>query len=155
MHGIALLASLAILVGSAPQHSERSGAVFAACPPESEQSHRLALNLATSELYARRRQTAALPLVAVSQVRVLTDASDAALCQRMLSHIQQRAVASGGDLTGSVVVYYQAGDYYLAVVTNPRPEPPPPPPGYVHIRTGWTAVFVFNPSLSQATALAL
>jgi len=83
-------------------------------------------------------------------VRVLTDTPDAALCQRMLSHIQQRA-----DLTGGVVVYYQAGTYYFAVVTYPRPAPPPAPAGYVRIRTGWTAVFVFNPSLSQATALAL
>jgi hypothetical protein len=152
MYGIALLASVALLVGSVPpQQPERSGAAFAACPAESDEVHWLALNLATSEAYATARSIAALPLMSPSQVRVLTDASDAALCQRMLSHIQQRGV----DLTGSVVVYYQAGAYYLAVVTYPRPEPPPAPAGYVHIRTGWTTTFVFNPSLSQATALAL
>jgi hypothetical protein len=149
MQIIPLLAYTALLLGQAPSSATQ------ACSPENEQSHRLALNLATSDSYVNPRATALMPKLAASQVRVLTDAADAAICQRMLTTIQQRATASGANLSGSVIVNYQAGSQYVAVVTYPRPTPPPPPSGYAHIRTGWTAVFVFDQSFTRVTPLAL
>ena len=132
-----------------------SGVVaFGACPAENAQSHELAFGLASSDTYENARAMANMPLVATTDVRLLTDATDARLCQRMLAAIQQRVTALGATLQGTVIVYYKAGSGYIAVATVPWPETPTTP-GTVRIRERWTAVYVFDPTLARMSPLAL
>lgn len=114
-----------------------------ACPAENAQAHRIALALANSPEHAATR--ASVGMTTTSDVQVLTDA-DGAACRSMLAFAQQRADAAGGDLTGYLPVFYRVGGYYFAVLSRPESSTPPPP-GYVRIRSGFVAVYVFNGNL--------
>ena len=149
-----IVLTLLLALAAAGGHTVAASSVLPpSCPAENAQSHRLALNLASAPSYAASRARLGIP--ATTSVAVLTDATDAAKCQQMLSYATQQAQAVGGSLTGTTTVFYRAGAYYFAIVTAPAPAGQTPPPGYLHVRLGFTLVHVFDNSLHAVGGAAL
>jgi hypothetical protein len=152
MNVFTLVLALAVFSGS-PNTGAVSSGLQTYCPAENGQSHRLALNLANAPSYSASRSR--LGIAATMSVAVLTDAADGAKCQQMLSYATQQAQAVGGSLSGTTTVFYRAGAYYFAIVTKSPPPAQTPPNGYLHVRTGFTLVHVFDSSLRPLGGAAL
>ena len=147
MNTLLLLLGLLSPIGDA-------GVLQTACPSEVGIARRVVTRLLTAKDYMDARTQHGLPALGVTSFRVLTDAQDASVCNRISQIVAARSSTSDWR-TGFDPVYYQTGSFYVAALA-PKPSTlGPPPPGYAHIDLRWTPLFILDSNLNVVAAVAM
>jgi hypothetical protein len=120
-----------------------SGTVRAQCTDETEQGRRLVMEFATTYGTSGSRPTS-VPVVDASQVRLLTNAADASVCQQLFYGWMGQRQDPDTAPTDRRWTYYQVGDLYYVVITRVSPPVQQNPDGTLRIRLGWTPILVFD-----------
>jgi hypothetical protein len=113
------------------------------CPGDTEAGRRIATRFVTDSQYAAARHDAGVPALTPAAVRSLSTAADADACRRIMDGVRRFVQAKGGNLGRLLPVLYEAGGYYIAVLTQP-PRHTPTPGGALYIDGRWTPLYVLN-----------
>jgi hypothetical protein len=124
------------------------------CPAETESGRRITLRYASSADYAAARMRDHLPTVDASAVRPLTDRADAETCRRLLRTLGKNLSEQGGSLARVRPVFYEAGGYYYAVLSQ-RPHHLPRRGGPLYIDARWTPLYVLNRDFEVVSSAAM
>lgn len=119
-----------------------SGAAQAQCTSETEQGRRLVLEFATQ--HGTGTRPAGVPVVDASQIRLLTNPSDAAACQQLFYGFMGQRRDTETAPVDRHWTFYQVGDQYYVVVTRISPPVEQNPDGTIRIRLGWIPILVFD-----------
>lgn len=118
-----------------------SGAVHGQCTSETEQGRRVVTEFATQ--HGSGTRPAGVSVVDASQIRLLTNASDSAVCQQLFYRYMGQRQDSETAPTDRHWTYYQVGSLYYVVVTRISPPVQHTNEG-IRLRLGWTPILVFN-----------
>ncbi len=137
----ALVAALA-LVPSGPAHGQ--------CTSETEQGRRVVMEFAT--LHGPGSRPAGVPVVPASEVRLLSNVGDAAVCQQLHHQWTGQRHDPDSPRTDLHATYYQVGSQYYVVVTRVSPPVEQTSEG-IRLRLGWTPILVFNSGFEHITTV--
>ena len=87
-------------------------------------------------------------MVAASQIRLLTNASDAAVCQQLFYKWMGQRRDPETPLTDRHWTYYQVGSQYYVVVTRVSPPVQQTSEGII-MDLGWTPILIFSSNLDH------
>jgi hypothetical protein len=118
-----------------------SGAVHGQCTSETEQGRRVVTEFATQ--HGSGTRPAGVPVVDASQIRLLTNASDSAVCQQLFYRYMGQRQDPETAPTDRHWTYYQVGSLYYVVVTRISPPVQHTKEG-IRLRLGWIPILVFN-----------
>ena len=117
--------------------------VSAQCTSETEDSQRGVYAFAT-DAEAGAWRPAGVPVVSADRVRLLTNASDAGVCQQLYDVFWPHWNKPADATTGWHWAYYQVGDLYYVFVHRTTEPSTRNPDGTFNISLGWTPLFVIN-----------
>lgn len=126
------------------------GVGHAQCTSETEQGRRVVTEFATQ--YGSGSRPAGVPVVDASQIRLLTDANDAAVCQQLFNRYQSERLNPGTAPSDRHWTYYQVGSFYYIVVTRISPPVQYTSEG-LRVRLGWTPLLIFNSNFDHVTTV--
>ena len=135
----ALMAALAFVVFG-------SGSAYSQCTSETQQGRRVVTEYATQ--YGSGSRPAGVPVVAASQIRLLTNANDAAVCQQLFYKWMGQRHDPETAPTDLHWTYYQVGSQYYVVVTRVSPPVQQTSEG-IRLRLGWTPILIFDSNLNH------
>ncbi|MGH7719975.1 MAG: hypothetical protein ACREON_14180 [Gemmatimonadaceae bacterium] len=119
-------------MASAAAALERAAAVVpSVCPSDNAATKSAVLSFLTSPAFADDRQQFEMGTVDTSQVRLLVDSTDSAVCQHFVDTVE---LPSG---TPRIWAFYKAGSFYFIASQNTSPTLKAPDP-----------LLVFNSSLT-------
>lgn len=128
-----------------------TGAAQGQCTAETEQGRRLVVEFATQ--YGSGSRPAGVPVVDASQIRLLTNATDAAACQQLFYAWMGQRQDPETAPTDQHWTYYQVGTQYYVVVTRVSPPVQQNPDGTLRVRLGWTPILVFDPNYQHVVTV--
>jgi hypothetical protein len=115
--------------------------VHAQCTAETETGRRIVTQYATQ--YGSETRPAGVPVVDPSQIRVLANATDAAVCQQLFYRYMGLRRDPETAPTDRHWTYYQVGNLYYVVVTRVSPPVQQTSEG-IRIRLDWTPILIFS-----------
>jgi hypothetical protein len=123
-----------------------SGTAYSQCTSETEQGRRVVTEFATQ--FGAGTRPAGVPVVDASQIRLLTNATDAAVCQQLFYKYMGQRQDPEGAPTDRHWTYYQVGNLYYMVVTRVSPPVQQTSEG-IRLRLGWTPILIFAGNLDH------
>jgi hypothetical protein len=127
-----------------------SGTAYGQCTSETEQGRRVVTEFATQ--HGSGTRPAGVPVVDGSQVRLLTNASDAAVCQQLFYKYMGQRQDPETAPTDRHWTFYQVGNLYYVVVTRVSPPVQHTTEG-LRLRLGWIPILIFNSNLDHITTV--
>ncbi|HEU0298783.1 MAG TPA: hypothetical protein VFR37_04995 [Longimicrobium sp.] len=127
-----------------------SGAAYGQCTTETEQGRRVVTEFATQ--FGSGSRPAGVPVVDASQIRLLTNASDAAVCQQLFYKYMGQRHDPESAPTDRHWTFYQVGSLYYVVVTRVSPPVQHTSEG-IRLRLGWVPILIFNSNFDHLTTV--
>jgi hypothetical protein len=121
------------------------------CTTETEQGRRLVTEFATQ--YGSGSRPGGVPVVNASQIRLLTNATDAPVCQQLFYQWMGQRHDPETAPTDQHWTYYQVGNQYYVVVTRVSPPVQQNPDGTLRIRLGWIPILVFDQNFQHVATV--
>jgi hypothetical protein len=122
-----------VLLGAGVAHTQ--------CTTETEQGRRVVTEFATQ--HGPGSRPAGVPTVDGSQIRLLTDPNDAAICQQLFSRYMSLRRNPETPPSDRHWTFYQVGNLYYVVVTRISPPVQHTDTG-LRLRLGWTPILIFT-----------
>jgi hypothetical protein len=138
-----LLACCGILLADA--------ALTAQCTSETEASHRVVYDYATKAGPVRRP---GVPVVTADRIRLLTNASDAAVCQQLFTVFWAQWQNPEEAKPDWHWTYYQVGDLYYVFAHKTTPPVTRNPDGTLKVRLNWSPLYVIDGNYQVVAAIA-
>jgi hypothetical protein len=127
--------------------------VGAQCTGETEDSRQGVYTFATGA-EAGAWRPAGVPVVTADQVRLLTNASDAAICQQLFDVILPLWRNPEEAKAGWHWAYYRVGDLYYVFVHRTMEPFPRNPDGTFNVSLGWTPLFLLDRNYQLVATIA-
>lgn len=121
------------------------------CPPETPGGRDIVHRFATTD--ERTPATEVVPVMASSQVRLLADATDRAVCQRLRQIVASYRAGPTASTIGWALTFYRAGAYYIAVAVPTTPQVVQTS-GQTRIRLRRSPLYVFDANLALVGGIA-
>jgi hypothetical protein len=127
--------------------------VAAQCTAETEDSREGVYTFAT-DADAGGWRPAGVPVVTADQVRLLTNASDAAVCQQLFDVILPLWRNAEEAKTAWHWAYYRVGDLYYVFVHKKMEPFDRNPDGTINVSLGWTPLFLVDRNFQLISTIA-
>jgi hypothetical protein len=128
-----------------------SPSIAAQCTPETEASRRVVYDFATR---AGTTRPASVPVVTADRVRLLTNASDAGVCQQLYNVFWPLWQNPDEPKTDWQWAYYQVGDHYYVFLHKTTPPVTRNPDGTLNISLRWTPLLIIDRNYQVVARIA-
>ncbi|HEX6036476.1 hypothetical protein [Longimicrobium sp.] len=126
-------------------------ASHAQCTSETEVGRRVVTEYATQ--YGSETRPDGVPIVDASQIRLLTNPNDSAVCHRLFQRYMGLRRDPETAPTDRHWTFYQVGSLYYVVITRISPPVQQTSEG-IRLRLEWTPILVFNGNLDLVATAA-
>lgn len=132
-----------VAFGAGPGHAQ--------CTSETETGRSVVTQYATQ--YGSETRPAGVPVVDASQIRLLTNANDAVVCQQLFQRYMGLRRDPETAPTDRHWTFYQVGSLYYVVIARVSPPVQQTSEG-IRLRLDWTPILIFNSNLDLVATAA-